>query len=236
MRKPATERMQAYWDERARLNAAWYVDTSLSFDNPDMDRFFADGERIVAHVLQGIRDPGSGVALEIGCGLGRLCRALATRFDRVIGVDISPEMIARARELVPECEFKVNDGADLEDVPRASVDLVLTFTVFQHIPDQEVVRRYVAEIGRVLRPGGSAYLQWNASRTASWSMRRWVSRMRRPADADRRFGTDAPEFQGCRIEPRVMSAWLDEAGLEISVLEVPAGLWAQAWVKKPEAA
>ncbi|MFA5785654.1 MAG: hypothetical protein WDA71_01490 [Actinomycetota bacterium] len=82
--------MRAYWDERARVNAVWYVDTSLDFDHPDLERFFETGRRIVSEALDHapIAPPGSSLAVEIGSGLGRVCLALTERFSRVIGVDV----------------------------------------------------------------------------------------------------------------------------------------------------
>ena len=96
--------MRAYWDDAARRNAVWYVDTSLSYEGPDMDRFFETGRRIVSEALDGspVPLPGTGTAVEIGAGLGRVCRALADRFDRVVGLDVSPEMVERARGLVDD--------------------------------------------------------------------------------------------------------------------------------------
>src|SRR3954447_703711 len=151
--------MREYWEERAQLNPAFYVDTSLDYDNPDMSRFLDTGRRVVTIALDdppAVKPAGSALAVEIGCGMGRICLALAERFDRVIGVDISGEMLRRARELVPgeRVDFRHTDGASLPQVADSSVDLVLTFTVFQHIPSVEVIRAYVQEAGRVLRPGG----------------------------------------------------------------------------------
>src|SRR3954465_1282285 len=90
--------MRRYWDERAKENAAWYVDTSLHYDDPDLDQFFATGRKIVDQALTHAPDDWTpaGLAVEIGSGLGRIALALADRFDKVIGVDISPEMIQQA--------------------------------------------------------------------------------------------------------------------------------------------
>lgn len=194
--------MREYWNEKARTNAAWYVDTTLSFDDPDMERFWESGEETVATVLGwSPRAPVAGTAVEIGCGLGRMCRALARRFDRVIGVDISDEMIVRARELVTESnvEFLVSDGSSLEVVEEGSADLVFTFTVFQHIPDPAVVERYIEEIGRVLKPGGLAIFQWNnTSGALRWKVRRWLAPMLERLRRDSR-GRHAAPFLGSRI-------------------------------------
>lgn len=225
--------MKKYWDERARVNAAWYVDTSLSFEEPDMTQFFATGQRLVEEILRNVPDSPvrGGTALEIGCGLGRICRALAPDFDHVVGVDISPEMVERATALVPECEFRVSDGATLAEFGDDSVDLVVTFTVFQHIPDREIIRGYVREIGRVLKPGGTAFIQWNGSQPSLMPGRtRLLTRFvlgRRDARA-----TDVPEFQGTCVPKRVMQSWIREAGLSVVAEAGGDTLWAQFWATK----
>src|SRR5688500_3858783 len=118
--------MRRYWDDAARTNAAWYVDTSLSFDHPDFERFFATGRTIVDEALSGspVAPPGDGLAVEIGSGLGRVCLALADRFERVVGVDISPEMVERAKELVPDerVSFVVGSGSSLRPVEDGTAD------------------------------------------------------------------------------------------------------------------
>jgi len=91
-----------------------------------------------------------GVALDAGCGTGRHAEHLASLGYRVIGVDTSPEMLARAREKVPDGEFH---EADLCDLPLAddAVDLVLCALALTHVQD---LGRAFTELVRVLRPGG----------------------------------------------------------------------------------
>jgi ubiquinone/menaquinone biosynthesis C-methylase UbiE len=91
-----------------------------------------------------------GIALDAACGTGRHTAYLASLGHEVIGVDTSPEMLARAREKVPEGDFH---EADLHDVPLAddSVDLVVCAIALAHVPDLE---RALAEFVRVLRPNG----------------------------------------------------------------------------------
>ncbi len=99
MPQPETSGMRDYWNEHARQNAAWYVDTSVDYENPDRDRFFETGRVIVSEALDHAPVPlraERGLAVEIGSGLGRICLALADRFDRVVGLDISREMLDRA--------------------------------------------------------------------------------------------------------------------------------------------
>jgi SAM-dependent methyltransferase len=100
-------------------------------------------------------DPQDKVALEIGCGIGRIARWMAADFGEYIGVDVSPEMIRKANSYaIPRATFHAVSGADLRAVPAGSVDFVLSFAVFQHIPDKAAILNYFAETARVLRHGG----------------------------------------------------------------------------------
>jgi len=88
--------MRADWDRRARENAPFYVCTTAA-DSPES--FAASGERdLETHVLDGLAVSSGWRVLEIGCGVGRLVKPLAARVARVVGVDLSEEMIRRARE------------------------------------------------------------------------------------------------------------------------------------------
>lgn len=221
MTTPRTKRMRSYWDDRAKVNAPWYVDTTLDFDRPDMARFFASGEAIVQqHYVAGLAHPARAVqAVEIGCGLGRICRALSRHFDRVIGVDISAEMVAQARALVSDdgIEFVVNDGDDLAPIADASADLVFSFTVFQHIPDATVVFGYLREAARVLAPGGVVAFQWNNERNAVWwrARRGLLSLLQRTGVRREAYGRHAAEFLGCRISRRRVERVLASSGLDL---------------------
>jgi SAM-dependent methyltransferase len=230
--------MRDYWEQRAQLNAAFYVDTSLDYDNPDMDRFLETGRRVVTIALDeapAVPPAGKAAALEIGCGMGRICLALSERFDQVIGYDISTEMLRKARDLVPDerVDFRLTEGSSLPGTADASVDLVLTFTVFQHIPSVEVIRDYVREAGRVLRPGGVFVLQWNGTPGAvRWRLRRVVMAVRQRLGRGDRYGRDAPQFLGSRIELEEMRAMLREAGLELAATSGEGSLFTWGWATK----
>jgi FkbM family methyltransferase len=102
------------------------------------------------------------LALDFGCGAGRLTRALADHFERVIGVDVSASMIATAQKLngdLEGLEFRENASSRIDDIADASVDLVLSRIVLQHIP-RALAIGYVAEFFRVLAPGGVAVFQF----------------------------------------------------------------------------
>lgn len=100
--------------------------------------------------------------VEIGCGIGRLTRAPAARARCIYALDVSQEMLTRARRLNPNLD-NVNwihgDGATLEPLPDHAFDACLSFVVFQHIPGPEITLGYISEMARVLWAGGWAAFQ-----------------------------------------------------------------------------
>ncbi len=165
MDRPELERtldkMRRDWDERARENARFYVNTERT-DWTDQE-FFASGERTVAeeistdmtNICQGM-DPRQMKVLEIGCGAGRVTRALAKLFGEVHAVDVSGEMVAQAREALrtqPNAHVYQNNGMDLSVLPPGPFDFAFSTIVFQHIPSRDVIENYVREVCRLLRPG-----------------------------------------------------------------------------------
>ncbi|HJR19039.1 MAG TPA: class I SAM-dependent methyltransferase [Actinomycetota bacterium] len=234
----AKESMRTYWDEAARTNAAWYVDTSLSFDSPDLQQFFETGRTVARAAIEeaSVQPAGRGLAVEIGSGLGRICKALAERFDRVIGLDISAEMVKRAKELVPDekISFEVSSGTDLRPLADGAADLVLTFTVFQHIPDVAVIEGYVREAGRVLKPGGVFVFQWNNTPGARrWAFKRsLLGFLQRTGLRAERHRRNAPEFLGSRVPLSRMREALVSAGMELRETKGLDTLYAWAWAVK----
>jgi SAM-dependent methyltransferase len=108
---------------------------------------------------ESVRIPGlppTATVLDLGAGTGKLTRLLVPAFDRVIAVEPADAMRRLLVALCPEAEALPGTG---QDVPLrdASVDAVFAAQSF-HWFDEE---RAVAEISRVLRPGGALVLMWN---------------------------------------------------------------------------
>ena len=83
------------------------------------------------------------MVLDFGCGVGRLTRVFAQHFERVIGVDISDGMVAKAKKLhalFPNCQFLVNQYEDLRIFPDNYFDMVYSGFVLQHIPSKRLIR------------------------------------------------------------------------------------------------
>jgi SAM-dependent methyltransferase len=153
--------MQRDWDARAVENARYYVQTAQHAWSDD--EFFASGElRVSEEILDDFgnvcqaKPPGDMKVLEIGCGAGRVTRALASLFGEVHAVDVSAEMLRHAREAVagfPNVRLYRNNGLDLSAVPAENFDFAFCDLVFQHIADRRIIEGYVREAHRLLRPG-----------------------------------------------------------------------------------
>jgi SAM-dependent methyltransferase len=156
-----TDDTERFWDERAREQALFFVDNTVDYRDPDADRFWAGGADAVRAILSelDLRVESSDVIVEIGCGVGRLTRALAELAAEVTAVDVSAEMLARARELNPALDnvrWVHGDGESLAGISDASADGCFSHVVFQHLPEPELTLGYVREMARVLRPGAWA--------------------------------------------------------------------------------
>jgi cyclopropane fatty-acyl-phospholipid synthase-like methyltransferase len=166
-------RMRRDWDRRAQENARHYVATGQ--EEWTDEEFFAAGEQELQdqvfndleNICQG-RDPKTMKVLEIGCGAGRVTRALARFFGEVYAVDISRNMVRQARRAVaefPNAHIFRNNGRDLQAVRRRwwhrfgiggklEIDFAFSCLVFQHIPSRAVIESYVSEVNRLLKPDG----------------------------------------------------------------------------------
>jgi SAM-dependent methyltransferase len=164
--------MRRDWDQRARENARYYVATGN--EQWSEEEFYRSGETTVeqyilndlANVCQD-KDPKDLKVLEIGCGAGRITRAMARLFGQVYAVDISREMVRQARGALrefPNTRVFRNNGKDLSVVRNnwwnrlgfgepLQLDFAFSVIVFQHIPSREIIENYVREVNRLLRPG-----------------------------------------------------------------------------------
>jgi cyclopropane fatty-acyl-phospholipid synthase-like methyltransferase len=155
------KRLERAWDERARSNARYFVATGKT-DWTD-EEFFASGDETVAnHILTDMTNicqeklPGEMRVLEIGCGAGRVTKALAGVFGEIHAVDVSGEMVRLAQLALagqPHAHVYHNNGLDLSVVPDLPFDFAFSTLVFQHIPSRTIIDSYVREASRLLRPG-----------------------------------------------------------------------------------
>ena len=90
--------------------------------------------------------------LEIGCGTGQFSRSLAQRAERVLAIDLSPQMIRLAQErsrLYPNIDFVTGDALTYY-LPDNQFDCIATLTTIHHLPAEAILRK----IRKALQPGG----------------------------------------------------------------------------------
>ena len=131
--------LSAAWETHARAWIQWVRTPGHdSYDRYHRDQF-----------LPLVPAPGRRT-LDVGCGEGRLTRHLASLGHDIVGVDVSPTLVAAAREADPALEVHEADASKLpfED---GAFDLVVSFMCLHDVDDLDAV---VREIARVLEPGG----------------------------------------------------------------------------------
>ena len=230
---------RAFWDTDSVFEAKYRRICS----DPDIESTCDEGrlaelwdrrvEAELAQVLSGIPIEPGWTCLEIGCGIGRLMRPIAQCCRCVIGVDLSDRMVGYATEHladVPNAEVHLNDGCSLAMVADGSVDWVYSHLTFQHITLSEVVEAYLAEIARVLRPGGYCRIQCWREAPLPW--------LQRAKNAGRRLlGREvyhgprrwlwAPgrevKFGGITYHPRQWRQLLRAHGLRVEQMELGRG-------------
>jgi len=101
-----------------------------------------------------------GIALDLGCGIGRIIERIAPEMDRVVGVDISGGMLATARlrcGRFTNIALLQSSGRDLALFRDASFDLVYAVDTFPYLvlSGGDIAERHMRDIARVLRPRGT---------------------------------------------------------------------------------
>ncbi|HXA84298.1 MAG TPA: class I SAM-dependent methyltransferase [Candidatus Dormibacteraeota bacterium] len=176
--------LQRNWEGLAQADPLWAIctDPSKSHSRWTSEDLFATGRKEVEVVLGyanriGLCIDKTSPGLDFGCGIGRLTRALAEYFPECCGVDISPTMIHLAQELnrdLPNCRFLLNEVAELRDLPENYFGFIYTSIVLQHIAAPHS-HKYIAELVRVLKPGGMLIFQLpeelRANRATKFRMR-----------------------------------------------------------------
>ena len=234
---PRLDEHRRDWEDLARLDPMWAVvsDPSRRFGGWDADEFFATGEAEVDAILSRAAELGVPAnradALEFGCGVGRVTRALAGRFGDAVGVDISTRMLEQARELnagVDNVEFVHNTASDLTVLGDRRFDLVYSRHVLQHLPSRDVARGYLSEMVRLVRPGGLVL----AHLPLEIPLRHRLLVVRRAYEALRRIGVPADVlYNRLRLHPVSMlavpeadlRAWIAAAGGRVLAVDTKRG-------------
>jgi ubiquinone/menaquinone biosynthesis C-methylase UbiE len=114
-----------------------------------------EGKRLAEYATAGLGNPGNLLAIDVACGPGTFTRPLSARVGRVIGVDLTPAMVEKARSEVARdgisnAEFVCGDVYAMPFGDNFT-DIVSCGYALHHMTD---VPRALAEMARVLKPGG----------------------------------------------------------------------------------
>jgi SAM-dependent methyltransferase len=165
-------RERRHWEDLASFDPMWVILTEPGREGRwTPEDFFQSGRDEIDQLLTRLPSMGisvhPGVALDFGCGLGRLTQALCERFGRVYGIDISETMIAGAKSHNRHGDramYHANAVDQLPMVPTGTVDFVYSRLVLQHIP------RAAQE--KYMPPPWSECTSWTATPSKVWQTRR----------------------------------------------------------------
>lgn len=156
------ERLSSYersWDFAALT--MHHAMKSILSEIEDERTFDLEGEK-AANELRKFIEPNF-IVLDLGCGIGRVEKFLASSCKECIGVDVSGRMIKLAKKRLrnfKNVSFHKNNGRDLSIFPDKKFDFVFSILTFQHL-DKEDACFYLIEIHRVLKESRKAYIQFS---------------------------------------------------------------------------
>jgi ubiquinone/menaquinone biosynthesis C-methylase UbiE len=162
-----TDRYRNQWEALGTNDPYWAVltDPRMKDGRWNKEEFFQTGVDEIDSLLKKIHRLGIQLkfelALDYGCGVGRLSRALSTSFQRVLGVDISEAMLSEARSVnvrFDNIQFLCNNGQSLAGIADGSVDFIYSNIALQHAP-RKTQSLLIREFCRVLRPGATLVFQ-----------------------------------------------------------------------------
>lgn len=181
-------------------------------------------------------------ALDFGCGTGRSTRFLRDHGFEAVGIDISPEMIHKAREIDPEGDYRMVAAADFAAQARGAYDLLLSMFTFDNIPAPQKLPLF-SQLRSLLKPEGELvhvvsspdiYLnEW-----ASFSTRAFPeNRLAKSGDVVRIIVTDHEDARPVEDVLCTDEAYRDifrQSGLQVVAMTKPLATGAEpfAWVNE----
>lgn len=144
------------WENLSRENSKYYINSDFGKSITD-EQFKVSGISDYNRLIKSdeLIDNYDSI-LDLGCGTGRLTASMAYYFDRVIGIDISGEMIKQAKERLYDfdnIELIETNGYTIP-LDDKSVSNVFSYLVFQHMKTEGMVESNFSEAYRVLKSGG----------------------------------------------------------------------------------
>jgi SAM-dependent methyltransferase len=164
MSTPALDATTLWWRDHARdAMGARYAEKTVE-SGSEWDAVVASGRADLMRALVevGFRTGPDLDAVEIACGLARLTVHLGDHYRSVLGLDISPQVVAEATRLCQAANvtFAVSSGYDILPDARDRYDVVLCAETFHHL-SPKLVHDYCQDALRILKPGGQLAVHVN---------------------------------------------------------------------------
>jgi SAM-dependent methyltransferase len=211
----------------------------------DSDLFVRSGEAMVADIARLCDLAPDAYVLDVGCGCGRLARALASHLGpdgRYDGFDLAPEQVAWCRDnlapRLPDFHFSFADVQARDQNPRGAIaakdfrfpfadstfDLAIISSVFTHmLPDE--IENYIGQLSRVLKPGGRCFTSvflFDAQAEAAVADGSTIFDFRHPIGPCLTFDPDAPD-EGIACGKQWLLALIERHGFGVEAIQ--AGNW-----------
>lgn len=155
------------WEEFAKKDPLWSILPVPEKKNGrwEIEELFKTGQNEICSVMEYMNrlnlKINNRLALDFGCGVGRLTQALCNFFDDCIGVDVSFQMLkiaAQNNRHKDKCTYILNCAPDLKIFKDNSFDFIYSNIVFQHLPPQ-LTAAYIKEFIRILKKNGVIIFQ-----------------------------------------------------------------------------
>jgi ubiquinone/menaquinone biosynthesis C-methylase UbiE len=184
---------QMFFDERASALSGKPTLSGLSYISGRDARLWSDAamyEDLISSILQQLAATKTSKLLEVGSASGFLAWGLAPRVTEYVGVDVAAKAVRLGNRLgLANAEFRVADGASLP-FPESSFDAVVCYDVFTNFPSFDPGAKIIAEMVRVLRPGGRALVGSIPDALCKEAFEERVKGV--SADLDQRYGPLSP--------------------------------------------
>lgn len=228
------------WNERAKQDPLHWTVNLYPPGEWNFEHYMATGDATLDDALdplvaQGVLKPYPlGTVCEIGAGAGRISQALSKRADKVIGMDVSGEMLKAARKNMKELgitnvTFREGNGYNLDVFKDGEADFVCSVICFQHIPSRKVQMDYLRDVARVLKPGGQFLISLYDNEASYLMTTVWWEQRRQAAEAAKAnkqkdtIGTPEEQAEASRFETSMctpmgfknMTKVLDETGMRL---------------------
>lgn len=205
---------QNQWDKFANKDAIFYIDTAVK----NAEEFWNKGETsIKTYVLPKIQKHRihTNRCIDFGCGIGRYSFPLAAHFHEVVGVDISEQMLQKAKSIAHEKQIsntRFIHTNDLENLKKP-VDFIYSVNVFQHIEDQNHIQEILQNLAKLLN--GFAYIQFDTRpQSLLYKIKKLLPDILLPRSQKR-------GIRRIRREPETIKEWLHKAGFTVIEEEYP---------------